>query len=288
MNLTSPRKLKNKKRQMDKLRFGTAGIPASCKNVDTAEGIREVRKLKLDAMELEFVQKIYLKRENCPDIKKIAQENDIILTTHCPYYINLNAKEARIAGLSKHNISESARISYLCGGWSICFHSGYYLGMDKEKVSKIIKERLKEIIAKLKDEGIKIWVRPEVSGKVSQFGDLDEAIKLSSDLEQVLPCIDFAHLHARTNGKNNTFDEFKDILAKIEKGLGREALNNMHIHISGIEYGEKGEKNHLNLMDSDMNYGDLAKAWKEFKIKGVVISESPNIEGDAALLKNLW
>jgi deoxyribonuclease-4 len=103
-----------------------------------------------------------------------------------------------------------------------------------------------------------------------------------------MPCVDFSHLYARTNGKNNTKQEFSQILEDIEKGLGKVALNNMHIHISGIEYGEKGEKHHLILKESKFNYRDLLKTLKEFKVKGVVICESPNIEKDALLMKKIY
>ena len=74
----------------------------------------------------------------------------------------------------------------------------------------------------------------------------------------------------------------------MEKALGKEGLHNMHIHLSGIEYGEKGEKNHLILEESDMNYKELLKVWKEFDIRGCVISESPNIEEDALLMKKYY
>ncbi|PWV36723.1 MAG: hypothetical protein DJ555_05865, partial [Desulfurococcaceae archaeon] len=70
--------------------------------------------------------------------------------------------------------------------------------------------------------------------------------------------------------------------------LGRIALDSMHIHISGIEYGSRGEIKHLNLEESDLNYKDILRALKDFKAKGVVISESPNIEGDAILMKNTY
>ncbi|MBW2972460.1 hypothetical protein KY359_05480, partial [Candidatus Woesearchaeota archaeon] len=99
--------------------------------------------------------------------------------------------------------------------------------------------------------------------------------------------VDFAHLHART-GKLNTYDEFCSILTELEKGLGKTVLNNMHIHMSGINYSAKGERNHLVLKESDFKYKELMKAFKEFRIKGVVICESPNIEGDALLMKKAY
>ena len=117
---------------------------------------------------------------------------------------------------------------------------------------------------------------------------MNEVIKLSNDVEQVMPCIDFSHFFARETGKHNTHEEFKKILEQIEKGIGKEALQNMHIHVSGIAYGDKGEKHHLILEESNFNYKELMKALKEFKVKGVLISESPNIEEDALLMKKCY
>ena len=156
---------------------------------------------------------------------------------------------------------------------------------EKEKVYPIIKKYMQEIVEKMKDEGNGITIRPETTGKGTQWGTVDEIVKLSSELEQVLPCVDFSHLHARSGGAMNTKEEFDGVFEKIEKVLGKEALSNMHCHVSGIEYSEKGERNHLILKESDMNYKDLMKSFKEFGCKGVVICESPNIEEDALLMK---
>ena len=102
-----------------------------------------------------------------------------------------------------------------------------------------------------------------------------------------MPCIDFSHLFARTVGKNNTLEEFNSILEQVKK-IGKDSIKNMHIHVSGIEYGDKGEKHHLILEESKFNYKDLMKALKEFKVKGYLTCESPNIEKDAILMKNYY
>lgn len=272
---------------MDKLRFGTAGIPISTPNSNTINGIKHVRKLKLDSMEMEFVHNVHVTKEAAPEVKKTAEKNDIILTCHAPYYINLNAIEKPKIYASMNRIIKSAQITNLCGGYSVCFHSGFYLKQDPKKVYENVKKYLGEIVKKLKDEGNNIWIRPETTGKPSQFGDLNETLKLSIEFDNVMPCIDFSHFHAKT-GKYNTYEEFSFILEQIEKKLGKEGLNNMHIHVSGIEYGEKGEKRHLILEDSDFNYKDLMKSFKDFKIKGVVTCESPNIEQDALLMKKTY
>jgi len=168
------------------------------------------------------------------------------------------------------------------------FHAAFYLKDEKSAVYDRVKEGLKHITSELHDVGNDIWIRPETTGKESQFGNMKEIIQLSQEVEQVLPCIDFAHLHARSNGKYNTTEEFREVLTMVENGLGRRGLDNMHIHMSGINYGPKGEKNHLFLEESDFNWKDLLKVWKEFKIKGAVINESPNIEDDAQLMQRYY
>jgi deoxyribonuclease-4 len=157
----------------------------------------------------------------------------------------------------------------------------------KSSVLSRVKKLLKGIQIDLYDEGVEVILRPETTGKRTQFGSLEEVLSLSAEVEGIQPCIDFSHLHART-GRSNSKEEFKTILSTIETQLGRRALDDMHIHLSGIEYSRKGERNHLNLLDSDLKFSELLEAWKEFDIKGLVISESPNLEGDATLLRDSY
>jgi deoxyribonuclease-4 len=124
-------------------------------------------------------------------------------------------------------------------------------------------------------------------GKSSQFGTIEEVLNLSYELEGIAPCIDFAHCHART-GRFNSYPEFASILQQVKERLGRPALDNMHIHVSGIAYGKKGEIKHLNLKDSDFQYVELIKALTDYDAKGLVICESPNLEEDALLLQETY
>ena len=272
---------------MEKLLFGTAGIPASSSG-PTAVGIGDVKKLGLGAMELEFVHSINISKEKAPEIKKAAEQNNIVLTCHAPYFINLNSLEKPKLKASIQRILGSARILNLCGGWSVCFHPGFYQKSTKEEAFERVKKAIKEISETVKEERNNVWIRPETTGKETQFGNLDEILKLSHEFSNVMPCVDFAHFHARTNGKYNSYNEFAGILEAIEKKLGRKGLENMHIHITGIAYGPKGEKNHLTLEESDLKYKELLKALKDFKVKGVAISESPNIEKDALLMQKTY
>lgn len=270
-----------------KLNFCTAGIPITTPKPGILNGLSYLREINLDGIELEFVRGVNMSDELAQQVNKQRKKLNLELTAHGPYYINLNAKEKAKYEASKKRIYDTAYKLNKCGGKSITFHAGYYLNQDKEQVYQKIKQGLKEIVDRLKEESNPVYLRPELTGKETQFGNIDELIKISQELEQVLPCIDFAHQHART-GKYNSYEDFSEILNKLEKGLGKEILRNLHMHFSGIEYTEKGEKRHLTLEDSDFNYKELAKALKDYKVKGVIISESPNIEKDALLLKEVY
>jgi len=276
------------KKFFNKLLFGTAGIPLSTPKKNSVAGILRVRELGLDAMELEFVRGVKMSLETAQEIKRVAEENNIVLTVHAPYYINLNSDDPVKVKESIDRILQSARIGYVAGAFSIVFHSGYYGKDTPGKAYARIKNHIKVIIDSLRNEGVDIWVRPELMGGLAEFGDLEEIISLSEEIEGVLPAIDFAHLHARSLGRYNSYEEIISVLELIEKRLGKEALKTSHIHMSGIEYGRRGETKHLNLEESDLNYRDILKALKDFGIAGVVISESPNIEEDALLMKKVY
>ncbi|MFT4311494.1 MAG: TIM barrel protein [Candidatus Woesearchaeota archaeon] len=279
---------KIKVKNPNRLKFGTAGIPLSTPDRNTPNGVKYLKELGLSAMELEFVRSVNLNDDSAAVVNEAREKDDVTLTCHGSYFINLNAKEPKKIGASISRVLKACDIARKAGAWSMTFHAAYYLKMEKEVVYNQVKTQMKKIISELKDSGNEIWVRPETTGKPTQWGDYKEIIRLSQDVDQVMPCVDFAHLHARTNGKYNTLEEFRKVLMDLEKGLGREALDNMHIHLSGIEYGAKGERHHLYLDDSDMNYPDLFKALKEFKVKGALISESPNLEKDAKIMKKTY
>jgi deoxyribonuclease-4 len=272
---------------MKKLRFGTAGIPRSTEKSSSIEGIKQVKKLGLNCMELEFVRGVSVNEEMASKIAKTAKENRIILSVHAPYFINFNSPDQKKVHASRHRLLQASRIGHLCGAVSVVFHPGFYMGDEKDGVYKVIKQEILQVTEILQDEGNTILLRPEVTGKGSSFGDLEEVLRLSSEIENVWPCVDFAHLHART-GEYNSYDEFCSVLTLIKNELGKEALQEMHIHVAGIEYGLKGERKHLNLEDSDLNHSDLLRAFKDFDVKGTVICESPNLEEDALLLQKKY
>ncbi len=269
------------------LLFGTAGIPHSSRPQTTLAGIKRVRELGLDCMELEFVRGIYIDEEKARLVAEAASSNGISLSAHAPYFLNFNAHEVRKIRASQGMVRKAARIASMCGAESVIFHAGFYLGDPPQEVYQTIKKYLAEVVEDIKKETNRLYLRPEVSGKSSQFGTIKEILSLSTELDRVAPAIDFAHWHAHS-GQFNSYPEFSSILLEIKEKLGRTALDNMHLHISGIAYGKRGELKHLNLRESDFNYLELLKALKDFKAKGLVICESPNREEDAWLLKESY
>lgn len=268
---------------MDKLYFLTAGIPNGAKDYTSA--FNELEKLDLDGLEVEFVHGV---RYSANTREAILNRGNKIITHHGPYYINLNAKEEDKTKASIKRVLDTARAGKDLGAASITYHAAFYLGMDSKTVTKTVIERHKTIVEILNNEDNDIWIRPETTGKRSQWGTLDEIIELSKHFKNVLPCVDFAHIHAREDGKFNTYDEFSKILEKIGNELGDVALNNFHAHAAGIDYGLKGEKKHLIFEEANFNYKDLMKAFKDFNIKGVITCESPNIEIDTKILKDYY
>ena len=272
---------------MPGLLFGTGGTPHSAKTNTTIDGIKRIAGLGLGCMEVEFVQGVRMGEAGARLVAETAAREKVKLSAHAPYFINLNAHEPEKIRASQDRIIQTARIASLCGAESIVFHAAFYLGDSPVEVYTRVKESLEEVMHQLKRENNRVWVRPEIAGKPSQFGNLDEVLDLCTELEGVAPCIDFAHWHACT-GAFNSYPEFASILQRVKERLGRGALDNMHIHISGIAYGEKGEVKHLNLKESDFRYTEILQALKDYDAQGIVICESPNLELDALLLQETY
>ncbi len=269
---------------MDQLLFGISGLPLGDGTVkyNYPSGIAYLKKLGLDAMELPFVRNVNVTAKNRDAILAAKNETGLYLSAHGSYFINLNADEPEKQEQSLERIVKGATALQWVEGRSLIFHPGFYLNDSNETTYATIKENL----LKLPDLGV--HYRLETTGKPTQFGSLDELIALCKDVSTCRLCIDFAHIHARGGGALKTYDDFAAVLSKVADGLGEAALRDLHIHLSGIHYGAKGEKNHLEFTESDFNYTFCLQALKDFDVKGCIICESPVLERDALLLKETY
>lgn len=269
---------------MDKLLFGISGLPidSGYKKINYASGIEYVKSIGLDAMELLFVRNVNVTDNNKDIIFKTKLDNDFYLSAHGSHYINLNADEYEKQEQSIERITKAMEGLAKVKGRSLIFHPGFYLKDSKEDAYNTIKENL----LKLPYKGVDY--RLETTGKRTQFGTLEELASICKEVRSCKLCIDFSHIHARGNGSLKGYDDFAKILQFVLNELGRAALDDLHIHMGGINYNEKGEKNHLPLLESDFNYTDCLKAIKDFNVKGCVILEGPLVEKDALLLKHVY
>lgn len=271
------------------IRFGPAGKPIDLEG-DLLEAPSFLKNIGLNAMEYEAVRGVNISKERAEKLGYLAKENDIVLSMHAPYYINLSAVEKEKVESSIKRLLDALQASAWMGSYVVVFHPGYYLDWGvKEAVSKVIqslkevRERSKAISAEM------VWLGPETTGKTKQVGSVDDVIEICREVEKCRPVVDWAHLHARSLGKfPREPDDVMNVIDKFEKELGREAVDPLHTHFSKIEYTRGGEKEHHTL---DENYGpefiDICKAYKEIGINAVIISESPVLERDALKMKKI-
>ena len=272
----------------ERLLFGTAGVPNNTvKKNNPVEGVQKIHELGLDCMQLEFAHGVRMKEEVSSALRKVSYELNIPLTSHGPYYINLNAREQDKIDSSVERIIQTAKISDLCGAESMTFHAAFYMKDSPYDVFDLVEKSMNVIEERLSRLDIEIELRPELTGKTCQFGSLDELITLTKNVGSVKPCMDFSHLFART-GEYNSYEEMVTVLERLKVELGEEAVRNMHIHVSGISSNSKGDLKHLNLEQSDFNWKDMLKALKDTECGGYVICNSPNLEEDALMMKQYY
>jgi deoxyribonuclease-4 len=313
---------------MAKLNFGTGGIPLSTTSRNTEDGIIRARELGLDHMELEFVHGVRINETKAKEIDSVRKAQKISLSVHGPYYINLASENNKTFYGSIGQIVDSVRIGGIAGASSVTFHPAFYQKKSAEETFQLVKKALNKINEefdndKFKNHPIKkglIKVAPELTGKPSQFGDLEELLRLITESENVNLsfCFDFAHKFARSNGKFNTYEEFVSMLDMIESEIGRKFLDSLHIHVSAILHSEKGERNHVTMLPnyqeyreagidvegfetvmakleekgktipSKFNWKDLLRALKDKSVGGFLVCESPNLELDALLMQSYY
>jgi deoxyribonuclease-4 len=271
----------------DGLLFGTAGVPLSSEEDSSLAGIERIRELGLDCLEIEFVKGVKMGLDTAAKVRERAAGLGVRLSVHAPYFINLNSEDPGKRLASQERLLKTARVGAACGAASVVFHAAFYGKDTAAGTYEAVKGGLKALLSIVRSERLAIALRIETMGKRSQFGSLDEVLSLCRDVDGLQPCLDFSHIHAR-EGKVNSYGEFHRVLGKVARKLGPRALRNLHIHIAGIHYGDKGEIKHLNLDEGDFRYDEWLQALRDLGAAGMVICESPNLEGDAVMLKKLY
>lgn len=275
----------------NQFRFGTVGSPKSTpkKPGGSVGAIIHLASQDLFAFELGWVRSVRVSEKTCELIKNTANENHVEISIHAPYFMNLNADEDEWPK-SRKRLMDAARYGHLAGASDIIFHPGSYFGRPPEEVLETAIPRLRDCVTELRDNGNPVTLRPETMGKGALLGSLEDTLVMAKEIDGVEPCIDFAHLHARAgDGTVNSYKEWMSLMSSYQKALGKRSLKRIHAHLSGIEYGPKGERNHLFLEDSDFDLKALLKALSDMGCSGRILCESPEyMDRDALVIKSAW
>jgi len=278
----------------DRPRFGPAGVPPTFKELKrpVIEFPKYLRNEGLDAFEYQATRwgpKPQMKRDDAEKLAVNAKQHDVWLTVHGSYFINL-CGEMETVKASKTRLIACATAADWMDAHVVVFHPGFYGKRSPQEALELCVRAMNEVVESLISLGItKVRVGPETTGKLSQFGSLDEILTLCERVELTEPIIDWSHIHAREGGKLATVSDFRKVVDKIERRLGSDVLRNMHCHYTPVEFTEKGERRH-HTMD-EVGFGPdfrfLASLIVELDLKPVIISESPILDIDAQRMRDI-
>ncbi|MFH0711929.1 MAG: TIM barrel protein [archaeon] len=256
---------------MSKIKFGPTGIgPVG----DAVANLEMYHKLGFRAAEVLFTYGVYIKeKEDAVKIGRVAERLGIFLSVHAPYWVNLNSKDEKKVEMSKTRILKCCEVASWLGAKRVVFHPGFYTGMSSEEVGNKIAGEIIEMMKVVKENKWDVELCPEVMGKVNVFGSIDEVGRLVRETGCGV-CIDIAHVLARY-GKYE-FDKIRDEFK----------LKNWHVHFSGIEFGEKGEKKHLVTPLSE--WRKLLDFLRDLDKDIVLICESPDAVVDSVVGMREW
>lgn len=272
---------------MANLWLGPAGVGVGCKDRSTLGGVKYVAELKLNAMEIEYVRGVKMGLEMAKEVGKVAKELDIKLSVHAPYFTNLCSQDEKKLEASKRMIFDSALRAHAMGADIVVFHPGFYQKLTPKQALEAVETACADLAKRFKESGIgDVRIGLETTGKVSQFGELDEIVEICKKIKSCCPVVDFAHIFARQAGKID-YGEIFDKLKQLK-------LTHLHTHFTCVEFspigvtGKGNERYHLELKANKPSFEPLAKEILKRKLDITIISESPKLEIDSIEMKKIF
>lgn len=277
------------------VKFGPSGnsdifYEQGCKS--SIEAPKWIKKFGLDAYEYQCSKGVNISTQKAFELGGEAKKYEIQVSIHAPYYISLASVEEEKRNNSIKYILDTLAIAKVMGAKRIVVHCGSASKIDRSLALSIQKETLSKAILKAKELGLdNIHICPETMGKMNQLGSLEEVVKLCTINDNLLPTVDFGHLHARGLGCLNKYEDYENIFNYIENHLGNDRLKILHIHYSRIEFTEGGEKKHWSY--DDVQYGPefepIAEVIYKKGLSPTIICESRGTMAEDALrLKKIY
>lgn len=296
---------------MKSAKFGVAGYPPNFflhkKNRNREEIFHWLNEQGLDWIELQNTYGVKMRDEQAQIYKQLAEYEGIGISLHGPYYITLASGDKDVVRRSKERIMQCFHLAEEIGAKRIIFHPGYYPGQTKEDRIAGVKRIISELKQIKDDVPSGLYLYPETAGKCTQIGSLEEIIQICEEIDFAWPCIDLAHIHGFTGGTLCTTESIVNVFDRIEKRLGKNNLEECHVHMYPVEFDGKGEKKHRAFDDlnenpqlslfSDTNISErfypraehFVEAIKEKNIAPVVVCEAHDSQDiGARLMKDLY
>jgi deoxyribonuclease-4 len=268
---------------MSQIFFGVAGIPSPVKGKGSIEGVREVARLGLDAMEVEFVRGARMGEQKAKKLGDAARELGIRLSVHAPYFVNLCSRKPDVVEKSKKWLLDSARAGFHFGASVVVFHPCIRTAEEvmTDVIQQIVEDNCAIVVEMMKDEGIFVPLGLETAGRHFQFGTIKQIRRVNDNVPGTTTVVDFAHLHAYGGGCLDSQEAFGEVLDSLDG-------KHVHAHFEGIKYNEHGEKEHMPVEVNEPDFKYLAGALLDRDIEVTLICESPLLERDTLRLKKVW
>jgi deoxyribonuclease-4 len=262
-----------------KLHYGPARVPSRESPESAVDALLE---RGLSACEIDFEGRFWMDYEFAERFGELARESDIVLSVHAPIAGFMgHAERGKKLNMAVGMLDHSAGIAKAAGAEVVVFHPGFLLGRTREDAIDSVVEQLGELRERLEGKGRDVPFGIEVMGRVRELGSADDVVEISRRLDWVRPVLDFAHMHATSDGAFTTLEPFAEVLEQADGVIEPGAP--FHIHFSDIQYANRNETKHLPYGDGTLRAEPLAEALARFERPATVISESPDAASTDAI-----
>jgi deoxyribonuclease-4 len=264
---------------MAPIRFGPARIPS---RESPEKAVEILLERGYSACEIDFEGKFWMDYDFAARLGELAREHDVALSVHAPIAGFMgHAERGKKLNMAVGMLDHSAGIAKAAGAEVVVFHPGFLLGRTREDAIDSVCEQLGELRERLEKKDRAVPFGIEVMGRVRDLGSAEDVVEISRRCGWVRPVLDFAHMHATSDGAFTTPEPFADALAAADAVLEPGAP--FHIHFSDIQFANRNETKHLPYGEGTLRAEPLAEALERFDRPATVISESPNEESSQAI-----